>query len=111
MTDSELFKERILMLLKLESSEQKPIRSKEMQYRWNISDITVRQAVGLLRDDCHPIASGPKGFFYATTAKQLNSTIKDLNGRLTVISKRCKKLQDAQERMMSGDDGQRLLDL
>ena len=111
MTDAELFKERILMLLKLESSEQRPITSKVMQYRWNISDLTVRQAVGLLRDDCNPIASGPKGFYYAKSARQLDSTIKDLNGRLKVIAKRCKKLQEAQERMRSGDNGQRLLNL
>jgi len=96
-------KHKILSYLKNYSSVGKPITSKELQGVWQISDVTVRQAVGKLRDDDHPIGSGPKGFFIARRPKELESTIKNLSERLAVISRRKEKLIRAKIRL--GEDG------
>ena len=55
-------KERLLKLLEMNSFEHLPIKSWKLQRMFNITDIVVRQAVGKLRDDGHPIGSGKNGF-------------------------------------------------
>ena len=67
--DVEHLKDRVLNLLRFDSNELKPLKSKRIQYHFGMNDAEVRETVRLLRLDCHPIASGSKGFFYATKAK------------------------------------------
>ena len=65
MTDTaDYYKDRVLNLLKFDSSEQKPMTSKRIQRQFNINDVEVRQTIRQLRLDCYPIGSGPKGFYF-----------------------------------------------
>ena len=105
----ELFKGRILTHLKLDTDVNHPKVSRQLQALWDISDLTVRQAVGLLRDDGEPIASGARGFFYATTPEQLEPTIDNLQERIAVMSRRRSKLIGAKNKMREISGGQRLL--
>jgi hypothetical protein len=105
----ELFKERILVHLRLNTDVNHPKVSRQLQALWDISDLTVRQAVGLLRDDGEPIASGARGFFYATSPEQLDATVDDLEKRIAVISRRRHCLISAQNKMREITGGQRLL--
>ena len=105
----ELFKGRILTHLKLDTDVNHPKVSRQLQALWDISDLTVRQAVGLLRDDGEPIASGPRGFYYARTPEQLDATVDDLEKRIAVISRRRHCLISAQHKMREIAGGQRLL--
>ena len=105
----ELFKERILVHLRLNTDVNHPKVSRQLQALWDISDLTVRQAVGLLRDDGEPIASGARGFFYATSPEQLEPTIDNLQERIAVMSRRRSKLIGAKNKMREVAGGQRLL--
>ena len=105
----ELFKDRILTHLRLNTNVDNPKVSRELQKLWNLSDLTIRQAVGLLRDDGEPIASGARGFYYATTPDQLEATIDNLQERIAVMSRRRSMLIQAQNRMKESTGGQRLL--
>tara|TARA_Y100000310_G_C20566968_1_gene755970 strand:- start:749 stop:1111 length:363 start_codon:yes stop_codon:yes gene_type:complete len=107
--DPQLFKEHILHYLRAYASEDRPQKSRQLQAVWDISDVTVRQAIGLLRDDGEPIASGPTGFYYATTPDELESTINNLGERIAVMSRRRSMLIQCQNRMKEDDTGQRLL--
>jgi hypothetical protein len=108
-TEAGLFKDRILAHLKLYTTADHPRVSREFQHLWNISDVTVRQTMGLLRDDGEPIASGPKGFFYAIDPDELEPTIDNLGERIAVMTRRRALLIQCQIRMKEGDGGQRLL--
>ena len=105
----ELFKERILIHLRMNSDVEHPKVSRQLQALWDISDLTVRQAIGLLRDDGEPIASGARGFFYATTPEQLEPTIDNLQERIAVMSRRRSMLIGAKNKMREVAGGQRLL--
>ena len=107
--DVEHLKDRVLNLLRFDSNELKPLKSKRIQYHFGMNDAEVRVTVRLLRLDCHPIASGSKGFFYATKANELVDSIKHLKSRVSAIIDVIKKLEDAQERLLD-DNGQKLLD-
>ncbi|QDP66195.1 MAG: hypothetical protein Tp1111DCM1112741_25 [Prokaryotic dsDNA virus sp.] len=111
MTDTaDYYKDRVLNLLKLDSSEEFPITSKRIQRQFNMNDVEVRQTIRQLRLDCHPVGSGPRGFYYARKGSELNASIADLKSRVAAIVDVIKKLEDAKERLLD-DDGQRLLDL
>ena len=107
--DALLHKDRICSYLKLNSTAHKPIVSRKLQGLWNISDLTVRQAVALLRDDGMPIASGSKGFYSAKTAGELEDTINHLRERVIGISKRISSLTSTQNKMRHDGNGQGLL--
>ena len=111
MTDTaDYYKDRVLNLLKFDSSELKPITSKRIQRQFNMNDVEVRQTIRQLRLDCHPAGSGSKGFYFATKGSELNASIADLKSRVSAIVDVIKKLEDARERLLD-DNGQRLLDL
>ena len=105
----EVFKERMLSYLRACTREEYPKVSRDIQMQWNINDVTVRQTIGLLRDDGEPIASGPKGFFYATSPDELESTIDNLGERIAVMDRRRSRLIQCQNKMNEDDTGQRLL--
>ncbi len=107
--DALLHKDRICDYLKLNSTQNRPIKSRQMQRLWNIPDLAVRQAVGLLRDEGKPIASGPRGFYYAKSPEQLESTIDNLRERILVMERRRSKLISAQNKMRHDTNGQGLL--
>lgn len=103
------FKPRLLNYLILNSSVEKPIYSALFQEMWSISDVLVRQTVGSLRDDGHPIASGAKGFFLAKTPKELEPTISNFADRISALSKRRELLIRAKIKLGETNSGQRLL--
>ena len=105
----EVFKERMLSYLKACTRQEYPKVSREIQTQWNINDVTVRQTIGLLRDDGEPIASGPKGYFYARTPDELESTIDNLGERIAVMTRRKSMLIQCQNKMKEDDSGQRQL--
>jgi len=107
--DAILHKDRICSYLKMNSTAHKPIVSRKLQTLWDISDVTVRQAVALLRDEGEPIASGSKGYYFATTAGQLEDTINHLRERVIGISKRISSLTSTQNKMRHDSNGQGLL--
>lgn len=104
-----IMKDRIGLYLKLNSTFAMPIVSRKLERLYNISNRVVREAVGLLRDEGLPIASGSLGFFYATTADQLEPTIDNLKERIAVISRRRALLMQARNKMREDANGQRLL--
>ena len=99
-------KGRLLKLLEMNSFEHLPIKSWKLQQMFNITDIVVRQAVGKLRDDGHPIGSGKKGFWYARNAIELQSTIDSITDRIGAMSRRRQILLNTQERLIQEADGQ-----
>ena len=56
-------KHSIKMYLHSYATETAPMTSAKIQKVFHCSDVVVRKAVGLLRDDGEPIGSGSKGFF------------------------------------------------
>jgi len=107
--DEVLFKDRVLSHLKINSSFTRPITSAKMRGLWDLPDLTLRKAIGLLRDEGEPIGSSSLGFFYATSSHQLQTTIDSLADRMEVMDRRRSKLMIAQEKMREKSDGQRLL--
>tara|TARA_R100001530_G_scaffold116529_1_gene83600 strand:- start:726 stop:1085 length:360 start_codon:yes stop_codon:yes gene_type:complete len=103
---AEKIKPRLLRLLETNSFEHLPIKSYKIQRMFNITDIVVRQAVGKLRDDGHPIASGKKGFWYARNAIELQSTIDNITDRIGAMSRRRQLLLNTQDRLIQEADGQ-----
>ena len=100
------YQDRVLGLLQRNSSLKMPIKSYKIQFTFKISDIVVRQIVGRLRDQGHPIGSGKKGFWYAQNAHELQSTIDELTDRMSVMSRRKQMLLNAQKNLLIEADGQ-----
>ena len=103
------FKPRLLTYLKLNSSAEKPVLSALLQRMWSISDLLVRQAIGRLRDDGHPIASGAKGFYLARKPAELESTISNFADRISALNRRRDLLIKAKIKLGESSTGQRLL--
>ena len=99
-------KYRLLNYFRNYSYAHAPIKSYKIQQMFNITDIVVRQAVGKLRDDGHPIASGKKGFWYARNAIELQSTIDNITDRIGAMSRRRQLLLNTQDRLIQEADGQ-----
>ena len=106
---ADIYKDRILNRLRLFSSCNSPITSNELTSIYAISDVVVRQAVGKLRDDGEPIASGARGFFFAKNAEELEATIADYNSRIAAMSVRKLALKKTQERLKYGEPRQKTL--
>ena len=103
------YKDRILYRLKLYSSQTNPTTSNELTTVYGISDVVVRQAIGKLRDDGEPIASGARGFFFAKNAKELEATIADYDSRIAAMSARKVTLKKTQERLRFNEPRQKTL--
>ena len=99
-------KSRLLKLLEMNSNHYTPIKSYKLQQVFSISDIVVRQAVGKLRDEGYPIASGKEGFWYARSAVELQSTIDNITDRIGAMSRRRQLLLNPQDRLIQEADGQ-----
>ena len=106
---AEQYKDRILNRLKIYSSQTKPLTSNELTSVYAISDVVVRQAIGKLRDDGEPIASGARGFFFAKNAEELEATIADYNSRIAAMSIRKNALKKTQERLRFAEPRQKSL--
>ena len=100
------YRDRVCQLLQSISSEKNPIKSYRIQRTYDITDIVVRQIIGKLRDQGHPIGSGKKGFWYAQNAHELQSTIDELTDRMSVMSRRKQMLLNAQKNLLIEADGQ-----
>ena len=103
------YKDRILNRLKLYSSRANPTTSNELTSVYAISDVVVRQAVGKLRADGEPVASGARGFFYANNAEELEATIADYESRIAAMSARKVTLKKTQERLRFKEPRQKTL--
>ena len=104
-----IYKDRILNRLRIFSCCNSPITSNELTSVYAISDVVVRQAIGKLRDDGEPIASGARGFFYAKNAEELEATIADYNSRIAAMSVRKLALKKTQERLRFNEPRQKAL--
>ena len=100
------YRDRVWGLLQRNSSEKNPIKSYIIQRTFTITDIVVRQIIGKLRDQGHPIGSGKQGFWYAKNASELQSTIDELTDRMSVMSRRKQMLLKAQNSLLVEADGQ-----
>ena len=103
-------KHSIKMYLHSYATETAPMTSAKIQKVFHCSDVVVRKAVGLLRDDGEPIGSGSKGFFYARSPKQLEGTIMHLKSRIGALSGRVRALEATYGRI-GGNEPQQMLDL
>lgn len=108
--EADIYMDRILYWLRNQSSYERPVTSKKLQNVLGTNDVTIRQSIGLLRDNGYPIGSGPKGFFLAKKPRELESTIDNLQERIAVISRRRALLISAQNKMRTGPNGQGLLE-
>ncbi len=99
-------KGRLLEYLRKYSHAHAPIKSYKIQQMFSITDIVVRQAVGKLRDDGYPIASGKSGFFIARNGIELQDTIDNITDRIGAMSRRRQLLLKAQDRLIQEADGQ-----
>tara|TARA_Y100000593_G_C4152848_1_gene257956 strand:- start:326 stop:661 length:336 start_codon:yes stop_codon:yes gene_type:complete len=65
-----------------ERTKDKPVKSNELQVRFNIPGSTVRQIVHYLRTIEHiPIGSGADGYFLARSVGEVEHTVKTLKSR------------------------------
>ena len=86
-----------------------PVTSAKLQEVFHVSDVVIRQAIGLLRDDGEPIGSGPKGFFYAKRPDQLKGTLDDFRSRIRALSARLRRLEATYERLGGNTPQQTLI--
>lgn len=75
-------------------------KSIDIEAALNISGVNVRKIVGLLRDESVPIASGNKGYSFATTAEELEPTWLHLEHRAMKQLARAHKLRKIFNREM-----------
>ena len=80
-------KMEILNLLRNDhKGEEKAIHSAELERLFSLSGRGVRSRISELRREGYPICSSDKGYFYAETQKEINSTVRHLNEFLTGVS-------------------------
>ena len=60
--------------------------SKELGQHFSLDGRSVRRVISKLRQEGHPICSGPNGYYYAVCQQELNETIARLNDLVTGIS-------------------------
>lgn len=79
-----------------------PATGKRLAEKWNmarpelrLTDIDIRSLVNAARCAGNPIASTPKGYFYALSAGELQATIEDMAGRESAIRHAREGLQKA----------------
>ena len=82
-----------LLVTIMDHSFDNPIYSIELEKKYKISGIIVRDAVREFRREGHPIASGSKGYFYAKYRTELVSTINSLRSRANDLLKTANRLE------------------
>lgn len=87
-----------------------PIYSMMLEAELNLSGAEVRAIVSHLRVGAIPpfIGSGNNGYFHARKAKDLDSTIDQIEGRITRLQRVAKGLKLAQVRLRCGDTQTRM---
>ena len=77
-----------------------PVTGKSIAFKTGLSsDVTVRGAINQLRQDGAAICSNGDGYWYATTAYELQSTIEELEGRVSAVNNAIAGLRIARDRM------------
>ena len=66
--------------------EQNAVCSKELQRLISLDGRDLRRKINSLRQDGVAICSGPMGYYYAASQKEINKTVCRLNGLVTTIS-------------------------
>ena len=66
--------------------KERAVHSEELERLFSLSDRGVRRRISELRKKGVPICSNEKGYFYADTQKEINSSVSHLNELLLGIS-------------------------
>ena len=82
-----------------------PIYSMNIEAELNLPGAEVRAIVSHLRVNAIPpfIGSGSHGYFHATKAEELDSTVDQIEGRIVRLKRVAKGLKLAQSRLRCGD--------
>ena len=100
--------EQLLIYLKANCAGRKNIRkSAHLEQALHISGNELRRLVHRLRKRGVPIASSPDGYFYAVTAGEVYSTIRQLKRMASGLEAAVRGLEDALEEFGAArdDDG------
>ncbi len=81
------YKEEILEYLKdHHKGTDNAVFSKELEQHFSLDGRSVRRIISKLRQEGNPICSGPKGYYYAVSQREINETIARLNELVTGVS-------------------------
>ena len=70
----------------MNTSPDTTLESKELQRLFSLDGRDLRRKINSLRQDGVAICSGPMGYYYAASQKEINKTVCRLNGLVTTIS-------------------------
>lgn len=62
------------------------VYSRELERLFSIDGRNLRRKISALRQDGYPICSDESGYYYAETQKEINDTVRRLNGLVTMVS-------------------------
>lgn len=81
------YKEDILDYLKdHHRGTENAVFSKELEQHFSLEGRSVRRIISKLRQEGNPICSGPNGYYYAVSQREINETIARLNELVTGVS-------------------------
>ena len=83
-----------------------PILSPELESHFKLSGSEIRAIVSHLRCLDEPIGSSGKGYFWATTPAELNTSIQHLEGRANRLFKASAGLRNARSNMATNKQGE-----
>lgn len=84
--------------------ETSPTTSTEIFAKFNITDQALRSIIHKLRLDGYPIASSPKGYWWAKTPDEIDPTIAHLRGRATKIYEIVRALEKSRAKLAIGQN-------
>ncbi len=76
---------------------KKAVKSAVLEQNFHISGNELRRRVNRLRKKKRPIGSGPEGYFYAATAAEVYSTIRQLRAMADGLNAAIHGLEDSLE--------------
>lgn len=78
-----------------------PLKSKYLEQRFKLRGNEIRAIMSELSCQDEPICSGPKGYYWATCAGDIDKTIDHLTDRCTRMQNRIKGLKRARMKMIT----------
>lgn len=82
---------QLLELLKEQAyGKEHSVTSRTLQDSFNLRGSEVREAINKLRCAGFPICSGPHGYYYARTQREIYNSVKQLMGRAAAINNAAK---------------------
>ena len=78
--------EQLLEYLMTVSGPDNPVKSKELEFLFNIPGSTVRGIVHELRRSGYVICSGNKGYYYSNRQSDIEATCEHIRGRIRSLN-------------------------